>query len=97
MSFTVTLKGDKMSKQIKLGMKLRDAITGLVGIAVARTEWIHGCVRWTIQPQEIKDGKPVDNYTVDEPQLEIVEPTESKQQATGGPIPSPKQHSGPTR
>jgi len=59
--------------EVKLGSKVKDKITGLTGIAVARTCWLHGCVRVTIQPQELKDGKPLDNYTVDEPQCEVIE------------------------
>ena len=47
---------------IKLGSKVRDSITGLEGIATARTEYLYGCVRITITPTELKDGKPVDDH-----------------------------------
>lgn len=57
---------------INLGDKVKDRITGFTGIVVARTEWLYGCVRCTVQPQETKDGKPVDNQTIDEPQLDVV-------------------------
>lgn len=59
--------------QITLGDKVKDTITGMVGIAVSRTEFLHGCVRISVQPQELKDGKPVDPSYVDEPQLDIIE------------------------
>lgn len=58
---------------IKLGSKVRDTITGLQGTAIARTEWLHGCVRVTVQPNALRDGKPIDTSTFDEPQLELVE------------------------
>lgn len=56
-----------------LGDKVRDKVTGLSGIVIGRTEWLYGCVRCIVQPQELKDGRPVDNYQVDEPQLELIE------------------------
>ena len=58
--------------KIKVGQKVRDTITGLEGIVVARSEYLHGCVRVAIQAQEVKDGKPVDPYWVDEPQVEVI-------------------------
>ena len=59
--------------KIQLGQKVRDTITGYTGVAVARTEWMYGCVRITVQSQELKDGLPTEGYAVDEPQLELVE------------------------
>ena len=56
---------------INLGDKVKDRISGVVGIVVARTEWLYGCVRCTVQPQA-KDGKPVDPATIDEPQLVVL-------------------------
>lgn len=34
---------------IQLGDKVKDMVTGISGIAVAKTEWINGCVRYTIE------------------------------------------------
>lgn len=59
--------------RINLGDKVKDRISGLTGIVIARTEWMYGCVRLTVQPQEMKDGKPVDVQAIDEPQLELLE------------------------
>lgn len=59
--------------RVGLGDKVKDTISGLVGIAVARTEWLHGCLRITIQPAMGTDGKVPENYTVDEPQCEVLE------------------------
>lgn len=88
--------------KLKLGQKARDTITGFTGVCVARTEWLYGCVRWTVQPQELKDGKPIESQTFDEPQLEATDPPPSLvaralAAATGGPVPEPKRHPGPTR
>ena len=58
--------------KVRLGDKVRDTITGNEGIAVARTEWLHGCVRICIQPEGGKDGVPFDSFVVDEPQVEVV-------------------------
>lgn len=86
---------------ILLGTKVYDKITGVEGIAVARTEWISGCARITIQPQELKDGKPVETTTVDEPLLGICENQplvslqKEKEVLTGGPQESPSQKPSP--
>ncbi len=58
--------------RVHLGDRVRDKITGLQGIAIARTEWLHGCIRITIQPEAMKDGKALDSYVIDEPQCELV-------------------------
>lgn len=60
---------------IALGDKVRDTLSGLEGTVVARTEWLYGCVRITIQPEGNKDGKAYETYTVDEPQLTVMETT----------------------
>lgn len=59
--------------KINLGDKVKDSVTGFTGIAVARTTWLHGCDRITIQPEGLtKEGKVHDNHTFDEMQLVIV-------------------------
>ena len=57
---------------IKLGMEVKDKISGLKGIATSITEFIYGCRRIGVSPQELKDGKPMEESVIDEPQLEIV-------------------------
>jgi len=80
--------------EVQLGQKVRDSITGLEGMAVSRTVYLYGCARITIQPFEIKDGKPADWVSFDEPQLLVLADTghveESRQaqkRRTGGPQP----------
>lgn len=73
---------------IKLGDKVRDNITGFTGIAIGRTEWLHGCARITIQPDKLdKDGKTLDACTFDEQQVELVkaQPVKVSKQASAGP------------
>lgn len=58
--------------RIRPGMVVKDELTGLEGTVVCITHWLHGCVRVTIQPKDVKDGKPAEGYTFDEPQAVIV-------------------------
>lgn len=86
--------------RVELGDKVKDRVTGFTGIAVARTEWLNGCARVTIQPPLDKDKKMVENQTFDEPQLEILKEDAygaRRVKKTGGPIPAPKQKSNPNR
>lgn len=84
--------------KIELGDKVRDQVTGYEGIAVARTEWLHGCARITVQPANLdKDGKPPETVTFDELQLtRVVEQVvASGNRGTGGPRPEPQQRIDP--
>ena len=79
--------------KITLGDKVKDPITGVIGIAVARTEWLHGCARITVQPKGTnKDGKLIGSPSFDEPQLEVVSPKKVKRgrKDTGGPRVEPQ-------
>jgi len=88
---------------IELGDKVKDRITGLVGIATGVTKWLYGCTRFAIQPQEIKDGKPAELWWVDEPQVEVLEAGVVKPlqpSAVGvnhGPRPTPQRQPDPVR
>ena len=73
---------------ISLGQEARDRVTGFKGIAVARTEWLNGCARVTLQPKMGKDGKHPDAVTFDEPQLELIgKGVRIGPRDTGGPLP----------
>ena len=76
--------------RINLGDKVKCKITGLVGIAIGRTTYLHGCDHIAIKPAEIKDGKPVDAVWLDEPQVEVVKAghykvTPAEDRKPGGP------------
>lgn len=77
--------------KINLGDKVKDSVTGFVGIAVGRTIWLHGCDRLVVQPEGVnKEGKLFENQTFDEPQLVVVKKKLVKEgkHKTGGPKPA---------
>lgn len=84
---------------IKLGDKAKDTITGLSGTVTARYEYLNGCVQLRIQPNEVKDGKPVEGSTFDIEQLELVESASAPRKlvAVGGPHDEPAARSAPSR
>lgn len=75
---------------VNLGDKCKDRVSGFVGVAMARHEYLNGCARITLQPEIKKDGKLPECQTFDEPQLTIVKkavvpaPTKATKE-TGGP------------
>lgn len=69
---------------VKLGDRVKDNITGFEGIAVARTEFLYGCVRVCVQPGKLKDGKTIDAEWFDEQRLDVKSAAK-----TGGPGPVP--------
>lgn len=40
-----------MSNLFALGQRLRHRVSGLEGIAVSRTEFLSGCIRYALQPK----------------------------------------------
>ncbi len=84
---------------IKLGNKVKDTVTGFQGIATGRTEWMYGCARICVEPQELHDGKPIEGQWFDEQRLEVISddrPQVSKDSSatTGGPRRDPVQRKG---
>jgi len=57
----------------KLGSKLKSKVTGFVGIATSKTEYLNGCVRYGLTPRVDKDGKIQDIEFVDIQELEEIE------------------------
>lgn len=86
-----------MKNEIKLGCKAKDIITGFTGIVVCISEWINGCRRITVQPQEVRDGKPLESQTFDVEQMECLEADAVKLvvSPTGGPSIPPVQRRDP--
>ncbi len=55
---------------IVLGKKYKDNITGFVGVATARTDYLFGCVRVLLEPSNLKkDGGALPDYWFDEQRL----------------------------
>ncbi len=89
-------------KKIELGDRVKDVVTGFRGIVIAVTEWLQGCTTVTVRSEELKDGKPIDSISFDEPQLQILaksivpskltmEPVKARR--TGGPHDEPSRPS----
>ena len=57
---------------VKLGSRVKDAITGFEGIAVGRADYLYGCARISIQTATLKDGKPIDMEWFDEQRVEVL-------------------------
>jgi hypothetical protein len=62
-----------MSKQITLGNTVKDKVTSFTGIAVARIEYINGCVQFCVKPKTSKDGKMPEGEYLDVQQLDFVD------------------------
>lgn len=84
---------------VHLGDEAKDTITGLTGVVVAITTWLNGCQRISIQPRELKDGRPVDNCVFDIEQVEVLKSVAQpvRQAFTGGPHDAPTRNADPTR
>lgn len=79
-----------MKGETELGDIAKDTITGFQGVVIGITKWLHGCRRITIQPQSLKDGKPLEAHGFDEPQVKIIKKAAFAETAdTGGPKPEP--------
>lgn len=77
-------------EKIQLGDEVKDSVTGFRGIAVARTTWMTGCARITVQPKgQDKDGKCFEPTAFDEPMLIVLKAKVVKEDnhKTGGPRP----------
>jgi len=64
-------------ENIKLGDKVRCKITGFTGIAVVRSEFLNGCIQWSVLSKMGKDNKMPEEIGIDEKSLEII-PTPKK-------------------
>jgi hypothetical protein len=74
---------------IALGDKVKDRVTGFVGIVVAQTKYLNGCVRCGVQSDKLKDGLPTDSQWFDAPQLTLVKKNvvQTGPDDTGRPMP----------
>jgi len=71
-----------------LGNYAQDEITGFKGIVVARTEWLHGCVRVALQASSLdKDGNVREETWFDVDRIAILDSAHLKRAnvTTGGP------------
>ena len=63
-----------MRTEIVLGDRVQCRITDFEGVAVARTDWIYGCIRWGVQREQLtdKEGTPTEPQWFDDEQLFVV-------------------------
>lgn len=75
----------KQTKEIQLGNRVKDIVTGFTGIASSKIEYLNGCVQFGVKPKVEKDGKMPEIYYIDVQQLEFVDEGVSiKKIDTGG-------------
>jgi|TARA_R100001530_G_scaffold136375_1_gene116867 hypothetical protein len=60
-----------MDKEIGLGDRVQDRISGMKGIVLAISDWLYGCKRLSVQPEKLIGGKS-ESQTFDEPQLKLI-------------------------
>lgn len=61
--------------EIKLGDRVCDKVTGYEGIAVARTQFLNGCVQYTIA-RKLKKGEDINitgDPSIDESVLKVIQ------------------------
>ena len=58
---------------IKLGQRVKDKVTGFKGIAIAKCEYLNGCVQFDIAPVVNEKGETMKNQWIDQQQLQVVD------------------------
>ena len=77
-------------RTVPLGTKMLDKITGFEGVAIAKTEFLNGCVQYHLKARMDKDGKVREAHSFDCQQLEIVDEVKNerrKKKSPGGIMP----------
>jgi hypothetical protein len=76
---------------------VKDKITGFTGVVTSRTEWLSGCIRYTVSSKKrTPEGKHIEDV-IDEQQLvALAKPKKFESRRTGGPMPSIKKFSAAT-
>jgi hypothetical protein len=89
----------KNRQGIELGDTAKDVVTGFEGVVVARSEWLNGRVRLSIQPRALRDGKPIESQSFDVEQCALVQKCDAKMptKKAGGPMPEPSGRQEPRR
>ncbi len=77
-------------KEIKLGDKVKDLVTGFIGIVVEKVECLNGCLRYGLIESEVKGKKneyrtiEIDNQQAEKVDDGINKKTPIKKTKTGG-------------
>ena len=83
-----------MKDKIELGNKLRCKVTGFTGIAIARIEYLNGCVQYGLKPKvDPKTNKIEEVVYIDDQQLGVVgRGLVMEKKITGGPSTDAPKH-----
>jgi hypothetical protein len=78
------------NQEIELGDKVRCIYTGFEGIAIAKMEFMNGCIQFDVVPRVGKDKRYPDGITIDSKSLEVIKKAkpkieEDEEEPTGGP------------
>jgi len=72
--------------EIKLGLRVKDQVTGFAGIVIAKTEYLNGCVSLCIKPEKLnKEKESVEAEWVDYQQVDIVDEGLAKKKEVAKP------------
>lgn len=83
--------------KIELGTEVKDIVTGMRGIVVARLEFLNRCIQYDVQPKKKPgDKERPKGLWVDEQQLEVISSGVSKKIAKQFETPKPSTHDQPT-
>ena len=77
--------------------EVRDRVTGFRGVITGRTEWAYGCIRYSVQPKGLKNGRPVEAMGFDEASLALVTPSRKARKRRKAPRKKGGPHAEPTR
>lgn len=71
---------------IRLGDKVQDTVSGVIGIVCSKIEHLNGCIQYGVQPKLNKNDDEIKVWNIDEEQLKIVKPktVKVKKSLTGG-------------
>jgi len=71
---------------IILGSQVRDKVSGLIGTAVTRLEYMNGCVQYTVTAKLVKGKSEINSWNIDEEQIEVMpkKRIKIKKKPTGG-------------
>lgn len=77
--------------KVVLGKKYKDNITGYIGVATARSEYLYGCIRVLLESTKLKkDGDFINDFWVDEARLITVKGATFKRSPKEPPMGSGK-------
>ena len=61
-----------MNFKYEIGDEVLDSISGFKGVITARTEYLYGTINYHVKPMELKDNKPQEEESIEEPQVQLL-------------------------